>query len=74
MAANARRIMTLTLRTFHRVSIMPALPNLITLPRMITMLDEFDTDWIDDLLSDDSPEYDDLTNETIDESYQGDYE
>ena len=41
---------------------------------MITMLDEFDTDWIDDLLSDDSPEYDDLTNETIEESYQGDYE
>lgn len=31
-------------------------------------------DWIDDLLDDDSPEYDDLMNETLDESYQGDYE
>jgi len=74
MAANARPIMTVTLKTFSRVSIMTALPAMITLPKKI--MNDLPTlpDWIDDLLDDDSPEYDDLMNETLDESYQGDYE
>lgn len=31
-------------------------------------------DWIDDMLEDDSIDYDDNINESLEESYQGDYE
>lgn len=74
MAANARPIMTHTLRTFPQVSITTALPETITLPKKI--MNDLPTlpDWIDDILDDDSPEYDDQILETIEESYQGDYE
>jgi len=37
-------------------------------------MNEFDTDWIDDMLAEDSPEYDDLTEETLSDTYSGDYE
>ena len=36
------------------------------------MNDEFNTDWIDDILDDDSQEYDDINYEIIDEQPLGD--
>ncbi len=37
-------------------------------------MNEIDNDWIDDMLEDDFPEYDDLTTETLADTYSGDYE
>jgi len=32
-------------------------------------MNEIDTDWIDDILDEDSPEYDDLTEDTLSDTY-----
>ena len=32
-------------------------------------MNDIDKDWIDDILDDDSPEYDDLTEETLSDTY-----
>ena len=39
-----------------------------------TMNDFETSDWIDDMLSEDCPEYDDLTTETLADTYSGEYE
>ena len=37
-------------------------------------MNDIDTDWIDDMLADDCPEYDDLTEDTLSDTFEGDYE
>lgn len=37
-------------------------------------MNDIDTDWIDDMLSEDCPEYDDLTEDTLSDPYCGEYE
>jgi hypothetical protein len=59
--------MTVILRTIPPATI-------TTTPRRITPVNEIDTDWIDDMLAEDCPEYDDLTEETLSDTYSGDYQ
>ena len=59
--------MTVILRTIPPATI-------TTTPRRITPVNEIDTDWIDNTLAEDSPEYDDLTAETLSDTYSGDYQ
>ena len=37
-------------------------------------MNDIENDWIDDMLQEDCPEYDDLTEETLSDTYSGDYE
>ena len=37
-------------------------------------MNEIDTDWIDDMLSEDCPEYDDLTEETLSDNYSPEFQ
>ena len=37
-------------------------------------MNENDTDWIDDMLSEDCPEYDDLTEETLSDNYSPEFQ
>ena len=37
-------------------------------------MNDIDTDWIDDMLAEDSPEYDDLTEENLSDNYNGEFQ
>ena len=37
-------------------------------------MNEIDTDWIDDMLAEDCPEYDDLTEETLSDNYSPEFQ
>lgn len=50
------------------------LATITTTPRRITTVNDIDNDWIDDILAEDSPEYDDLTEDTLSDTYSGEYE
>ena len=59
--------MTVILRTIPPATI-------TTNHRRISPMNDIDTDWIDDMLAEDCPEYDDLTEETLSDTYLGEHQ